>query len=67
VPAAALRTMMSDRQLNRVFLSKLTERMLRMGMVALPGFGGLDQEMLRDLHTPELQAMPESQLRPAAI
>jgi hypothetical protein len=66
VPAAALRTMMSDSQLNRVFLSKLTERMVRMGMVALPGFGGLDQETLRDLRTPALQAMPESQLAQAA-
>jgi CRP-like cAMP-binding protein len=67
VPAAALRKMMSDAQLNRVFLSKLTERMVRMGMVALPGFGGLDQETLRELRTPEPQAAPESQLAPAAI
>jgi hypothetical protein len=66
-PAAALRKMMNDPQLNRAFLSKLTERMVRMGMVALPGFGGLDQETLRELRTPEPQAMPESQLAPAAI
>jgi hypothetical protein len=58
--------MMSDSQFNRVFLSKLTERMVRMGMVALPGFGGLDQETLRDLRPPALQAMPEAQLVPAA-
>jgi CRP-like cAMP-binding protein len=67
VSAAALRKMMSDSQLNRVFLSKLTERMVRMGMVALPGFGGLDQETLRELRTPALQAVPEAQLVPAAI
>jgi hypothetical protein len=59
--------MMVDSQLNRVFLSKLTERMVRMRMVALPGFGGFDQETLRELRTPEPQAMPESQLAPAAI
>ena len=52
-------------QINRVFLSKLTERMLRMQMVALPGFGGLDQETLRDLRTPDRQALPEAQLAQA--
>jgi hypothetical protein len=41
--------------------------MVRMGMVALPGFGGLDQEALRELRTPEPQALPESKLRRAAI
>jgi hypothetical protein len=67
VPAAALRKMMSDPQLNRVFLSKLTERMVRIGMVALPGFGGLDQETLRELRTPALQATPESQFALATL
>jgi MFS transporter, DHA3 family, tetracycline resistance protein len=67
VEAAALRKMMSDPRLNRVLLSKLTERMLRMEMVALPGFGGLAQEMLRELRTPEPQALPETQLQPVAI
>jgi hypothetical protein len=67
VRAAALRKMMSDAQLNRVFLSKVTERMVRMGIVALPGFGGLDQETLRELRTPEGPARPESQLAPATI
>jgi hypothetical protein len=52
---------MSDSQLHRVLLSKLTERIVRMGMVVLPGFGGLEQETLRDLRTPDPQARPESQ------
>jgi CRP-like cAMP-binding protein len=65
VPAAALRKMMSDTQLNRVFLSKLTERIVRMGMVALPGFGGLDQQTLRELRT--LERKPASETRPAPI
>jgi len=65
VPAAALRNLMSEPLINRVFLSKLTERMLRMQMVALPGFGGLDQEALRDLRTPDPQAPPEAQLAQA--
>ncbi len=42
-----------------------TARMLRMQMVALPGFGGLDQETLRDLRTPDRQARPEAQLAQA--
>jgi hypothetical protein len=67
VPAAALRKMMSDPQLNQVFLNKLTERMLRMGMVALRGFGGLDQEILRELRTPEPQALPEAQPMPTTM
>jgi len=67
VPAAALRTMMSDPQINRVFLSKLTERMLRMQIVALPGFSGLDEETLRDLRTPDPQATPNAQPMPATI
>lgn len=67
VPAGALRTMMSDPQINRVFLSKLTERMLRMQMVALPGFSGLDQETLRDLRTPEPQPLPAVHVASSAI
>jgi MFS family permease len=53
VPAAQLRKLMRTPQINRVLLGKLAERMLRMGMVALPGFGGLDQDLLRDLRTPD--------------
>jgi DHA3 family macrolide efflux protein-like MFS transporter len=66
-PAAALRKLMHEPQINRVFLSKLTERMLRMRMVALPGFGGLDQATLRDLRTPVSQSLPEAQPMPTAV
>jgi CRP-like cAMP-binding protein len=62
---AALRKLISETQINRVFLSKLTERMLHMQMVALPGFGGLDQETLRDLCTPVSRSAPEAQLAQA--
>ena len=55
VPAAVLRRMMSEPQLNRIFISRMTERMVRMNMVDLPRFGGLDQQSLRDLRTPEAQ------------
>lgn len=67
VPAAGLRKMMSDTRLNRVFLSKLTERMVRMRIVALPGFGGLDQETLRELRTPEPQPLPAGHVASTAI
>ncbi len=53
VPAAALRQMMSNPPLNRVFLSKMTERMMRMNLLDLPRVGGIDQQTLRELRTPE--------------
>jgi CRP-like cAMP-binding protein/predicted MFS family arabinose efflux permease len=53
VPAPALRQMMSDPQLNRLFLSKMTERMVRMKMLDMPRAAGLDQQTLRELRTPE--------------
>jgi len=56
VPAAALRQMMSHPPVNRVFLSKMTERMVRMNMLDLPRYAGLDQQSLRELRTPEPQA-----------
>lgn len=51
VPAATLRTMMEEPELNRLFMSRMTERMMRMNMVDLPRFAGLPQEALRDLRT----------------
>jgi MFS family permease len=67
VPAGALRKLTRNPQLNRVFLSKLTERMVRMNMVELPRFAGLDQETLHDLRTPEPQVTAEVQPTPTAI
>jgi len=52
VPAAALRKITADPELNRVFVSRMTERMLRMNLVDLPRFQGMDQATLKDLRTP---------------
>ena len=51
LPAATLRHLMSDPQLNRILLAKLSERMVRMNMIDLPRFAGLDQGALRELRT----------------
>ena len=58
LPSSALRKLMADPQTNRVFMSKMMERMLRMNMVDLPRYVGLDQNSLRELRTDE-QAIPE--------
>jgi MFS transporter, DHA3 family, macrolide efflux protein len=58
VPATVLREMMAIPALNRLFLSKMTERMIRMNMLDLPRFAGLDQQSLRELRTPD----PEPQV-----
>ena len=55
VPATALRQMTRIPQLNRLFLSKMTERRVRMNMLDLPRVGGIDQQTLRELRTPEPQ------------
>jgi MFS family permease len=67
VPAGVLRKLTRNPQLNRVFLSKLTERMVRMNMVELPRFAGLDQEALRELRTPEPPLTAEVQPAPTTI
>lgn len=56
VPAAALRHLVSDPTLNRIFLSKMTERMMRMNMIDLPRFARHDQQALRELRTAEAAA-----------
>jgi MFS family permease len=58
VPAAALRRLMADPDLNRVFLTKMTERMARLEMIELPRFSALDQATLRELRTPVPEAEP---------
>jgi len=52
VPATALRQMTRIPQLDRLFLSKMTERI---NMLDLPRVGGIDQQTLRELRTPEPQ------------
>jgi CRP-like cAMP-binding protein/sugar phosphate permease len=61
LPAAALRRIMSDVQVNRLFLSKMTERMVRMNMIDMPRYASLDQQSLRELRTPQ----PEAATAPA--
>lgn len=51
VPAPALRHMNADPALNRLFMNKLTERMMRMNLLDLPRITGNDQNVLRDLRT----------------
>jgi hypothetical protein len=45
--------MMNNPQINQIFLNKMTERMIRMEMIDLPRFVGLDQKSLLELRTPE--------------
>jgi len=56
VPAAALRQMSGRPQFNRLFLSKMTERMTRMNLLDLPRVAGIDQQTLRELRTPTAEA-----------
>ena len=51
VPAAVLREMSAVPELNRVFMTKMTERMVRMDMIEMPKMLTLDQTMLRELRT----------------
>jgi CRP-like cAMP-binding protein len=55
VPAATLRKMAADANLNRAFMSKMTERMVRMNMLDIPRMVGPDQDLMRDLRTREPQ------------
>ncbi len=51
VPAEVLREMSSLPEWNRVFMSKMTERMIRMNMIEMPKMLTLDQSVMRDLRT----------------
>lgn len=57
-PASALRLMSANRELNRLFLSKMTERMIRMRMIDLPTRTGLDQQTLLELRSPSVTPEP---------
>ena len=63
VPATTLRLMAGYPALNRAFVSKMTERMIRMNMIDLPRVSTLDHQAMRDLRRPEPQ--PEPQPAPA--
>ena len=58
VPAETLREMAGIPELNRLFLSKMTERMVRMEMLDIPRSGGYDQQMLRELRTTQPEPLP---------
>jgi len=65
VPASTLRQMTANPTLNRLFLSKMTERMIRTKMLDMPRAAGLDQELMHDLRTPgpmPLRDYPETLL-----
>ncbi len=51
VPATTLRELSSQPELNRVFMTKMTERMIRMNMIEMPKMMTLDQSVMRELRT----------------
>ena len=51
-----LQKLMENQELNRLFLSKMTERMARMGMIDLPQFTGVDEKTLRELRATPVAA-----------
>jgi hypothetical protein len=55
VPAETLRQMAGKPELNRAFITKMTERMIRMNMVDMPRIASMDQQELRELRTPQPQ------------
>lgn len=67
VPAETLQLMMGNEELKRLFLSKMTERMVRMSMVDLPRFAGVDEQTLKDLRssTPNVASDASQELAPA--
>ncbi|GAB4579312.1 MAG: hypothetical protein Fur0022_20500 [Anaerolineales bacterium] len=60
IPATTLRELSSQPELNRVFMTKMTERMIRMNMIEMPKMMALDQNVLRELRTetPALGVQP---------
>ena len=65
VPAGTLRRLMSEPNLNRVFLTKMTDRLAGLGMIDLPRFSGLDQTALRELRTPAPEPFGSPQPAPS--
>jgi MFS transporter, DHA3 family, macrolide efflux protein len=65
VTAAILREMSSVPELNRVLMTKMTERMMRVDLIEMPKMLTLDQNMLRDLRTEVPEIPPEGAAQPA--
>jgi MFS family permease len=59
VPADVLRGFMANEVLNRLILTKMTERLSERYEADLPRFAGLAQDDLRDLRTPRADALPQ--------
>ncbi len=55
VPAGTLREMAGYPALNRTFVNKMTERMIRMNMIDMPRVATMDQQAMRDLRRPDVQ------------
>ncbi len=55
VTAETLREMSANPHMNRIFMNKMTERMVRMNMIDMPRYGGHDQTLMRELRTPDPQ------------
>jgi MFS family permease len=55
-PAPVLRRMMDDPALQRLLLSKMTERLVRLDILELPRMVGLDQSALRELRAAEAES-----------
>jgi hypothetical protein len=53
VPAATLRGLMANPKFSTLVLEKMNERLIKLRVIDLPRFGGIDQEALRDLRTNE--------------
>jgi CRP-like cAMP-binding protein len=51
VPSAAMRELMAQESLSRLFLSTMTERLARTSIYDLPRFTGLDQNDVRELRS----------------
>ena len=52
LPAAVLRQLMADSNINQIFQSKMSERLTRLSLVDLPYGPTLNQQALRELRTP---------------
>jgi MFS family permease len=53
VPADTLRQMAAKPDLNRLFMEKMTERMILMKMLDIPRVVGPDQALMKELRTPD--------------
>jgi MFS family permease len=55
-PAPVLRRLMDDPALQRLLLSKMTERLVRLDLLELPRMVGLDQSALRELRAADAES-----------